>query len=203
MAGRALTPATRRSLGGPLPHQQADRPRGHPAAADHLLCGPCGPLRSSGISHSFPWLFRSAGQVPHVLLTRSPVSPGRSPVLPRLACVRRAASVRPEPGSNSPLEIFEFRRSVDEEPPCAGPSKVGDLPGHGDSIQFMTADLAVRNQSHTPPCFTADAVPKGGVHVHWLLAHCAVFKERARFHPSSPLRHRAEAWLSSVRMPEP
>ena len=30
MAGHALTPATRRRLGRPLPHQLADRPRGHP-----------------------------------------------------------------------------------------------------------------------------------------------------------------------------
>jgi hypothetical protein len=30
VAGHALTPATRRSLGRPLPHQLTDRPRGHP-----------------------------------------------------------------------------------------------------------------------------------------------------------------------------
>ena len=30
MAGHPLRPATRRSLGRPLPHQQADRPRAHP-----------------------------------------------------------------------------------------------------------------------------------------------------------------------------
>src|SRR5690606_41077813 len=29
--GRPLRPATRRRLGEPLPHQQADRPRAHPA----------------------------------------------------------------------------------------------------------------------------------------------------------------------------
>ena len=37
-----------------------------------------------------------------MIRTRSPLSPGRSPGLARLACMRRAASVRPEPGSNSP-----------------------------------------------------------------------------------------------------
>src|SRR6201999_1483259 len=31
VAGRPLRPATRRRLGKPLPHQQADRPRAHPA----------------------------------------------------------------------------------------------------------------------------------------------------------------------------
>jgi hypothetical protein len=60
---------------------------------------------SSGISSGFPLLFRTPGQVAHVLRTRSPLSLPRScdrlgPV--RLACIKHAASVRPEPGSNSP-----------------------------------------------------------------------------------------------------
>ena len=37
-----------------------------------------------------------------MIRTRSPLSPGQALVLARLACIRRAASVRPEPGSNSP-----------------------------------------------------------------------------------------------------
>lgn len=44
------------------------------------------------------------GQVGHALLTRSPLSPrqqaARDPV--RLACVKHAASVHPEPESNPP-----------------------------------------------------------------------------------------------------
>ncbi|EJW93653.1 hypothetical protein EVA_18239 [gut metagenome] len=42
-------------------------------------------------------------QVPHALLTRSPLSQKKQALsdFVRLACVRRAASVRPEPGSNS------------------------------------------------------------------------------------------------------
>ena len=42
-------------------------------------------------------------QVAHVLRTRSPLGSRKSPV--RLACVKRAASVRPEPGSNSPKRV--------------------------------------------------------------------------------------------------
>ena len=62
-------------------------------------------MGTSGISPPFGGLSRSPGQVPHVLLTRSPL--GRPQCchwldLVRLACVRHAASVRPEPGSNSP-----------------------------------------------------------------------------------------------------
>ena len=40
-----------------------------------------------------------------MLLTRSPLSTGRSQLLVRLACIRHAASVYPEPGSNSPTII--------------------------------------------------------------------------------------------------
>lgn len=59
----------------------------------------------SGISSGFPGLSQSLGQVTHVLLTRSPlIRQEQAPVITvRLACVKHAASVRPEPGSNSPL----------------------------------------------------------------------------------------------------
>ncbi len=72
-----LRPVTRRSLGEPLPHQQADRPRAHPKAA-----GPKIPTFSRvrmsrqttcGINSSFPELSPSFGQVAHVLRTRSPL----------------------------------------------------------------------------------------------------------------------------------
>ncbi|GAA1902306.1 hypothetical protein GCM10009736_81890 [Actinomadura bangladeshensis] len=45
-----------------------------------------------------------------MLLTRSPLtSEEQAPRLSaRLACVKHAASVRPEPGSNSPLKIMMF-----------------------------------------------------------------------------------------------
>jgi hypothetical protein len=58
-----------------------------------------------GISTGFPVLSPTSGQVAHVLLTRSPLGtplPYGRKALARLACVRHAASVNPEPGSNSP-----------------------------------------------------------------------------------------------------
>src|SRR6478735_3426567 len=66
----------------------------------------------SGISSGFPGLFQSLGQVTHVLLTRSPLITQEQAleVTVRLACVKHAASVRPEPGSNSPL-MFDSRRT--------------------------------------------------------------------------------------------
>jgi hypothetical protein len=62
-------------------------------------------MKTFGISSGFPLLFRSPGQVPHVLRTRSPLGLHwccHQMDLVRLACVKHAASVRPEPGSNSP-----------------------------------------------------------------------------------------------------
>ena len=58
----------------------------------------------SGISSCFQLLFQGQGQVAHVLLTRSPLVYPRRGLTVRLACVKHAASVRPEPGSNSPLK---------------------------------------------------------------------------------------------------
>src|SRR6188768_1329500 len=58
-----------------------------------------------GISTGFPELSRSEGQIAHVLLTRSPLVYSRRSLTARLACVKHAASVRPEPGSNSPLKM--------------------------------------------------------------------------------------------------
>ena len=64
-----------------------------------------------GISSRFQLLSPTERQVSHALLTRSPLSNHRSNYPVRLACVRHAASVRPEPGSNS-QKIVSKRRSV-------------------------------------------------------------------------------------------
>ena len=57
----------------------------------------------SGISTSFPVLSLSTRQVAHALLTRPPLNLGEQAPLDsvRLECVMHAASVHPEPGSNS------------------------------------------------------------------------------------------------------
>ena len=56
-------------------------------------------------------LSRRRGQVTHVLLTRSPLIQNQKtdPFTVRLACVKHAASVRPEPGSNSPNKTNKTR----------------------------------------------------------------------------------------------
>ena len=60
-----------------------------------------------GISPPFDGLFPAEGQIIHALLTRAPLySLAEANFLVRLACVRHAASVCSEPGSNSPVLIL-------------------------------------------------------------------------------------------------
>ena len=107
MTGRPLRPVTRRCLGGPLPRQQADGTRTIHSAQVALLSS-LGP-QSKG---TYPVLARLSTSYPEpigMLSTRySPVRHFHREAsfsnLVRLACVRHAASVRSEPGSNSPLK---------------------------------------------------------------------------------------------------
>ena len=125
VAVQPLSPATDRRLGGPLPHQLANRPRAHLTAIKSLVTRGCPLVTLCGISTPFGVLFPTARQVTHALLTRPPLRHSihstveaqrffilsnfcftplpfsEQSVSVRLACVRRAASVRPEPGSNS------------------------------------------------------------------------------------------------------
>ena len=109
MAVRPLRPATDRSLGRPLPHQQANRTRvplqapglaipdfDHRPSKGGMLCG---------ISHPFGRLSPARRQVTHALLTRLPLySQPEGYFRVRLACIRHAASVDSEPGSNSQVK---------------------------------------------------------------------------------------------------
>ena len=88
------------------PNRISFTPRGCPLV---VLCG---------ISTCFQVLSPCMGQIAHALLTRPPlecIASGRSfpQYIPaRLACVKHAASVRPEPGSNSDVQSFScFIRS--------------------------------------------------------------------------------------------
>ena len=74
MAGQPLSPATDRRHGGPLPHHLANQTRGHLPAIKSLTCPGCPGHASCGISSRFQLLSPTLGQVPHALLTRSPLS---------------------------------------------------------------------------------------------------------------------------------
>ena len=58
-----------------------------------------------GINPNFSGLFPARRKVAYVLRTRLPVAAIilLQRAAPRLACIKPAASVHPEPGSNSPL----------------------------------------------------------------------------------------------------
>ena len=111
MADQPLSPATDRGLGEPLPHQLPNRTRAHlrPGLLP-FISSRCQEVTLCGISNGFPLLFHCLRQITHVLLTRPPLAHRRfstntvsicEPV--RLACVKHAASVHPEPGSNSQI----------------------------------------------------------------------------------------------------
>ena len=84
-----------RRLGKPLPHQLANPTRAAPKA---INLSPEGHIRHY---HPFPGAIPNLKARSHALLTRPPLL--RRAV--RLACVRPAASVRSEPGSNSQVEL--------------------------------------------------------------------------------------------------
>ena len=73
MAGRPIRPATRHSLGEPLPHQQADRPRAHQEASCDFGVEGMSPLATCGINSPFGELSPTSRQIAHVLRTRSPL----------------------------------------------------------------------------------------------------------------------------------
>ena len=115
MADQPLSPATDRGLGEPLPHQLPNRTRAHlrPGLLP-FISSRCQEVTLCGISNGFPLLFHCLRQITHVLLTRPPLAHSGfstntvslcAPV--RLACVKHAASVHPEPGSNS--QIYYLR----------------------------------------------------------------------------------------------
>ncbi len=72
VAGRPLRPATRQSLGEPLPHQQADRPRAH-QEAQCFSFGVMPLLATCGINSPFGELSPTSRQIAHVLRTRAPL----------------------------------------------------------------------------------------------------------------------------------
>ena len=76
VAGRPLRPATRHSLGEPLPHQLADRPRAPQEAPGCPGFGfrKMSSLTTCGINSPFGELSPTSRQIAHVLRTRSPLN---------------------------------------------------------------------------------------------------------------------------------
>ncbi len=79
VAGRPLRPATRLSLGGPLPHQLADRPRAHQetSGCPDFSFRKMPPLATCGINSPFGELSPISRQIAHVLRTLAPLNISR------------------------------------------------------------------------------------------------------------------------------
>ena len=112
MAVQPLSPATDRRLGGPLPRQLSNQTRAHLCAASLWYTRHVTRIHYAvlaAVSGCYPCTQR---QITHALLTRPPLIRGRSPFTVRLECVMHAASVNPEPGSNSLKIVSYLHRSV-------------------------------------------------------------------------------------------
>ena len=111
VADHPLRPATRLSLGEPLPHQQADRPRTPPLAPDPkvpaLVAPPCEGRPHPVLIHLSVGYPELKGRLftCYAPVCRCPF-PASWKILARLACLNHAASVHSEPGSNSPIKIL-------------------------------------------------------------------------------------------------
>ena len=110
MSVHPLRPDTHRCLGGPLPHQLANGTRAHPKAELQLPF-----LTYLYVNEHIRYYLIFLLAIPifragHPRVTHQSATLGEklsSPLTVRLACLRRAASVRSEPGSNSPLFYFK------------------------------------------------------------------------------------------------
>ena len=114
MADRPLRPATDRRLGGLLPRQLANR-----ASAAPLAQGPCGSPAFISRSHAV-LASLSTGYPPQEDTFRCITHPyaarrqGCPRAAARLACVRHAASVQSEPGSNSSINLMPVADRLDQ-----------------------------------------------------------------------------------------
>ena len=114
------------------------------------------PMRAhviSGISPRFRGLSQSPGQVTHVLLTRSPLEYPRKGLSARLACVKHAASVRPEPGSNSPTKNSRKIHPSNKQSCCQrNPTPKGQATqiGTGLSSTLLSSQRTTTHQNQIP-----------------------------------------------------
>ena len=122
MADHPLRSAIDRSLGKPLPYQLANQVRAH------LLAYKTFPVKAYPVLAQVSSCYsKPKGRYPHYTHPFATHSCDPKVECVRLACVRPAASVRPEPGSNSPsksqtsaAEALLAVESVGATPPEGG-----------------------------------------------------------------------------------
>ena len=125
------------------------------------------------IARRFHRLSAASGWVAYALRTRPPLSPPRRGDPARLACIRPAASVHPEPGSNSSLyycsSIYFFSvsrvplhpRALAREGPSLLPSK--PLRPHGAAALCWPQTL--KELAPVLPSLNPRSLPKAGAKV--------------------------------------
>ena len=112
MAGRPLRPATDRRFGGPLPRQLPNQTRAHPIPPEFFTpshAALCAYAVLAAVSSCYPPVWgRSPTRYSPVRRSVSQESIRRNQLncFARLACVKHAASVHPEPGSNSLIKCL-------------------------------------------------------------------------------------------------
>src|SRR5687767_14018659 len=97
----------RHCLGRPLPHQQADTPRTDPRPPELWHMRHATRMHHpvlAAVSHCYPRVQGTLSTCFSPIRRFPPLSLAREWLLARLACIKHAASVRPEPASNSPLK---------------------------------------------------------------------------------------------------
>ncbi len=134
-----------------------------------------------GISSPFALLSPTCGQVVYVLLDRSPLEAGQVLLPVRLAYLRHAASVRPEPGSNSPRESDPAKA-----PPRKGSPAGNTCPSHregelvtGSPKRAVGPLLARTSSAYFRRSKQVDLT---------VFSHCSVFKEPAPRFPADRIR---------------
>ena len=143
----------------PIPHQNTKNSESFPTH-------PCRQAGTPRISHPFKRLSRSEGQVTHVLLTRSPLThpptkkPENRPV--RLACVKHAASVRPEPGSNSPKKPNKNNKTKKKQEKAHPPQTKAGKPWHKKHTHYRDLKQHTHTRPETAPPQTSRTTPTPG-----------------------------------------
>ena len=111
MAGRPLRPATDRRFGGPLPRQLPNQTRAHPIPPEFFTpshAALCAYAVLAAVSSCYPPVWAGHPRVTHPSAAQSTENHPKNQFsrFARLACVKHAASVHPEPGSNSLIKCL-------------------------------------------------------------------------------------------------
>ena len=150
MADHPLRPATDRRLGRPLPHQLANLTSATPIARG-LAIPRFLPQDVCGISVTFATLSPTTGYVPmHYSPVRHSQPPKGSTV--RLACVKHAASVQSEPGSNSSVQSLLTLRLLFRASRFTHQNLITDLCKHQVLLSLQSGYLSnptTRPNAHT------------------------------------------------------